>query len=364
VSDVGSFREFPDEICLKAPVDATEEDHLFEYLNLLVSRPEVVRELGARAHAWVSKECSWETVARRYVDFLEAVSEGRSLNEPGTEAANAPRQEKAAAPPERPVEATGEYIVSWAPAENGSRAYVDSHLTRLEKTLAITPPGGPEDRILEMGAYLHITPALKTRLGYGEVRGCYYGKAGEKHQRAATSETGETFECTVDLFDAEKDAFPYADGYLSTVLCCELLEHLTADPLHMMAEINRILKPGGHLVLTTPNLASLRALAGILQGFHPQLFSAYIRPRNGVVDARHAREYTPTELSKLLEDAGFEVTLLETGPFREEPKPELAWVEHLLKRYLLSTEHRGDGIYAVGRKTGPVRERYPDWLYS
>ena len=87
-----------------------------------------------------------------------------------------------------------------------------------------------------------------------------------------------------------------------------------------------------------------------MQGFHPQLFSAYIRPRNGVVDARHAREYTPEELGKLLEDAGFEVTLLETGPFREEPKPEFAWVEHLLERYLLSTELRGDGIYAVGRK--------------
>jgi hypothetical protein len=30
----------------------------------------------------------------------------------------------------------------------------------------------------------------------------------------------------------------------------------------------------------------------------------------------------------------------------------------------LSTDLRGDGIYAVGRKTGPVKERYPGWLYS
>ena len=49
VSDVGSFREYPDEICLKAPVDASEEDYLFEYLNLLISRPEVARGMGARA---------------------------------------------------------------------------------------------------------------------------------------------------------------------------------------------------------------------------------------------------------------------------------------------------------------------------
>jgi glycosyltransferase involved in cell wall biosynthesis/SAM-dependent methyltransferase len=363
VSNVGSFREYPDAICLKAPVDATEEDHLFEYLNLLVTRPEVARELGARAAAWVSKECNWEVVARRYTDFLEAVSEGREV-EARTDVAACPQLERTEPRIEIPAEPLAEYIESWAPVENGSRAYVESHLSRLERTLAITPRGGPEDRVLEMGAYLQITPALNTRLGYGEVRGCYFGKAGGTHQRAVTSASGETFECTVDLFDAEKDPFPYADGSFSTVLCCELLEHLTIDPLHMMAEISRILKPGGHLVLTTPNLASLRSLAGILQGFHPQLFSAYIRPRNGVVDARHAREYTPVELRKLLEDSGFEVTLLETGPFREEPKPEFAWVEHLLTRYLLSTELRGEGIYVVGRKTGPVRERYPAWLYS
>jgi SAM-dependent methyltransferase len=253
--------------------------------------------------------------------------------------------------------------MSWAPAEDGTRDYVETHLTRLEKTLAITPRGEAKDRVLEMGAYLQITPALKTRLGYGEVRGCYYGPAGGTDQRQVTSESGEMFECDVDLFDAEKDPFPYTDASFSTVLCCELLEHLHTDPMHMMGEINRILKIGGNLVLTTPNLSSLRGIAGILQGFNPQLFSSYIRPRNGVTDARHAREYTAYEIRKLFEDSGFEVTVLETGAFREEPKPEFGWVEHMLDRYMLSKELRGDGIYAVGRKVAPVTERYPAWLY-
>ena len=71
-----------------------------------------------------------------------------------------------------------EYILSWAPDE-AAKGYIETHLTRFEKTLAITPPGGPDDRILEMGSYLQITPALETRLGYGEVRGCYYGPAGK-----------------------------------------------------------------------------------------------------------------------------------------------------------------------------------------
>lgn len=357
VSDVGSFREYPGEICLKAPVDGSEEDHLFEYLNLLVSRPELARALGAQARAWVERECNWESVARRYASFVEAVIEGREWEAPASVAV---REEPKAA-----AAVAGEYIAAWAPVEDGSRAYVESHLTRLEKTLAITPPGTAGDRVLEMGAYLQITPALKFQLGYGEIRACYYGPAGETDRRTVTSETGEKFECEIDLFDAEKDHFPYADEYFSTVLCCELLEHLVSDPMHMMAEINRTLNQGGHLVLTTPNITSLRAVAGILQGFHPALFPAYVRPcKSGAVDSRHNREYTPREIRALLENSGFEVTLLDTGPFRDEPKPEFGWVEHLLDRYMLSKDHRGDGIYAVGRKVALVKDRYPAWLYS
>ncbi len=117
-----------------------------------------------------------------------------------------------------------------------------------------------------MGAYLQITPALKTKLGYGEVRGCYYGQLGHTDRRTVISTEGEPFECDIDLFDAEKDRFPYADEYFDTVLCGELIEHLFEDPMHMMSEINRILKPGGHLVLTTPNIASFRGISAILQG--------------------------------------------------------------------------------------------------
>lgn len=351
VSEVGAFQEFPDDVCLKVPVGAGEEDLIFEYLNLLVSRPDVARALGGRARRYVERECGWETVARRYAGFLEAVVEGRMPDaEPEPETAES-------------VAVAPEYVAGWA-GEEESRAYAATHMTRLVKTLAITPPGGPNDRILEMGAYLQITPSLKTKLGYGEVRGCYYGKAGNTDHRSVISLEGERFDCEVDLFDAEKDAFPYPDAHFSTVVCGELIEHLFADPMHMMAEINRILKPGGHLVLTTPNISALRGLSAILQGYHPGFFHNYIRPpEEGEPDARHNREYTPREIHWLLGNAGFDVALLETGPFLDEPRPEYGWVVHLLERYRLSTELRGDGIYAVGRKTGPVRERYPDWLY-
>ncbi|HEX3879909.1 MAG TPA: methyltransferase domain-containing protein [Bryobacteraceae bacterium] len=359
VSEIGSFQEFPDDVCIKVPVGAGEEDLIFEYMNLLVSRPEAARALGARAKEYVATECNWKVVAKQYVAFVAAVAKGEEWNEDLVQAVS-----EATSEPAVDAEEVKPYLHTWAHNEQESW-YLNTHETRLAKTLEITPAGAADQRILEMGAYLQITPALKTKLGYGDVRGCYFGEAGRTDTRSVVSTTGEPFTCEIDLFDAEKDRFPYEDAHFDTVICGELIEHLFEDPMHLMSEINRILKPGGHVVLTTPNIASYRGISAILQGFHPGLFHAYIKPNEqGEADPRHNREYTPREIHQLLENSGFEVTLLDTGDFRDEPHPEYGWVIHLLDRYMLDKSLRGEGIYAVGRKTGAVRERYPGWLYS
>jgi glycosyltransferase involved in cell wall biosynthesis/SAM-dependent methyltransferase len=351
VSDVGSFAELRDDICLKVPVGPEEEDLIFEYLNTLVSRPDLARAMGERAKEWVARECNWETVAGRYVSFLaECVGV---------------KEERQAEPPVLPLrEVEIEAVEEWISPDG--REYAGHHKSRFVHTLEITPPGDASKSVLEMGAYMQITPALRFQLGYGYVRGCYYGPPGRIDHKTATSEAGETFECDIDHFDAEKHIYPYDDESFDTVMCCELIEHLFEDPMHMMSEINRILKPGGHLVMTTPNIGSLRAVSGILLGYHPAFFPAYIRPRKEgeETDARHNREYVPMEIQHLLTDSGFELVRLETGEFLDEPHPEFGWVTHLLERYQLSHNLRGDGIYAVGRKGGPVKNRWPDWLYA
>ncbi len=73
VSDVGSFRELPEDVCLKVSVDAGEEDELFEFLNLLVLRRDLAHALGEQARRWVERECSWTAVAEKYAAFLESV---------------------------------------------------------------------------------------------------------------------------------------------------------------------------------------------------------------------------------------------------------------------------------------------------
>jgi glycosyltransferase involved in cell wall biosynthesis/SAM-dependent methyltransferase len=386
ISDIGAFRDFPDDICLKVPVDASEEDHIFEYLSLLVSRPDLAREMGCRARAWVERECGWKRVAGLYAEFLESLARPAEPESAPAEASAEqfqaveplppPEEQRVAEPPPSAPEVNTidtvntvnpvnpAEVLRWKPDDPVYRDYLDTHIARLVRTLEIIPRGAPGDRILEMGAYLQVTPELGS-LGYTEVRGCYYGRAGVVHHRKAIASDGHVFKCDIEHFDAEKDEFPYPDRYFSTVLCCELIEHLFEDPMFMMCEIHRILRPGGHLVLSTPNVVSLRGISAILEGYHPGFFPQYIRPgKDGEVDPRHNREYAPREIRDLLENCGFEVLRLETGPFQEEARPELAWIARLLEKYKLPAELRDDCIYAVGRKTGPVHERYPGWLYS
>ncbi|HWA33598.1 MAG TPA: class I SAM-dependent methyltransferase, partial [Cyclobacteriaceae bacterium] len=51
---------------------------------------------------------------------------------------------------------------------------------------------------------------------------------------------------------------PIASASADIVVLAETIEHIP-DQLSLFAEIARILKPGGHLILTTPNSSSLRS---------------------------------------------------------------------------------------------------------
>jgi glycosyltransferase involved in cell wall biosynthesis/SAM-dependent methyltransferase len=381
VSDVGAFADLPDEICLKIPTGPAETDLILEYLSLLIAKPELRLAIGTRARDYVARECSWQSVGKRFADVLAASAAGRPVDDEEVVVPIAPAEPSparveigvSADPPEEAVEAErepapsdlAEEIRSWVHDRANDAVYVETHLTRLVRTLELTPPGDESRSALEMGAYLHITPALKTRLGYGEVRGCYLGPVGKVDRRRVTSSRGGVFECEVDCFNAEKDSYPYPDSRFDTVLCCELLEHLYDDPMHLMSELNRVIRLGGRLVLSTPNVCSRRAIAAMLLNYHPGLFHHYVIPdEKGDRDPRHAREYAPRDVQALFEAAGFEVERLETAPYLERRSLEHAWVDHLLDRYELPKHLRDDAIFAVGRKVGGVRSRYPAALYA
>ncbi len=259
-----------------------------------------------------------------------------------------------------------DFVLSLDTPDQGNRQYLEIHRERMATTLSLVPPPFKTASALELGAYMHMTPALHCVLGYPNVRGAYYGPLGKSDRKQSTVGGKTVFECWVDCFDAEKDRFPYEDGSFDCVLACEIFEHLLHDPMHLLLESRRVLTEGGTLVLTTPNVASATAVKRTLEmSGNPQLYSKYADPRGEYADTEfgHMREYTPTELTEALEAAGFKVSwLFTTHAPGYHSRDE---VLEILVRLGYPTALRGEQMYCVAEKRAALPiTRYPRFLYE
>jgi SAM-dependent methyltransferase len=245
-------------------------------------------------------------------------------------------------------------------AGDGERSYLQVHLARLVRTLSLAPPNGR--RALELGSYVYTAAALERVLGYNSVRGAYYSATPGNERKVLKIAGQPDFACEIDLFDAERHPYPYPGSSFDLVLCCELIEHLLQDPMHLLFECHRILAEGQLLLLTTPNTASFTSVACALHGWrNPQLYSVYPAAGNG--GTPHVREYTPRELVDAVTAAGFEVEALFTE--RIAGCDEGPWVKDFLERAGFDTSLRGEQIYCLARRRSDLpRERFPKWLYE
>lgn len=248
-------------------------------------------------------------------------------------------------------------LEEFAPLTGPTKEYFATHRERYLTCLELLPQAESGQSLLELGAsFHHLTPALESK-GYS-VR-CADIWNGEAQRTAEiTSRTGQTRQYTVDNFDLQQERWPYEDDSFDAVLFCEILEHLNTDPIHVLGEINRVLKKDGLLLLTTPNIASVKSLNYLLEGNSPYVFGQYVP--GGLPTDRHNREFTAREIERLLPAAGFEVAALETR--------NSWWKDqnHALARLLgmgQSIAYRGDNIFALGRKCNTIQDRYPEEFY-
>ncbi|MGW1372956.1 class I SAM-dependent methyltransferase [Streptomyces sp. NPDC002446] len=116
---------------------------------------------------------------------------------------------------------------------------------------------------------------------------------------------------------------PFADGAADAVLFSEVVEHLV-DPDAALDELRRVLRPGGHLMLSTPNLAAWYNRGLLLAGVQPVFSEVSLRRihgRPGTQVVGHLRLYTARALRGFLTAAGFEVVRIAGAPYHDVPRP-------------------------------------------
>lgn len=112
---------------------------------------------------------------------------------------------------------------------------------------------------------------------------------------------------------------PFRDGAFDLVVTLETIEHLL-DPDGFLAEIHRVLMPGGVLVLSTPRLDSLLVVGSLLLGVQPPGVEASARRRYGSPfgeqrPSGHVHLFTARAMREALAANGFQLDAYREGRF-------------------------------------------------
>jgi len=246
------------------------------------------------------------------------------------------------------------------------RDYATADCERFLHTLNLVPDNA-QGRMLEIGANPYFTTLLLRRFRPGlelELVN-FFGPTAVDGTQDVVFQNFEGVEerAAFDFrnLNVEADVLPYPDDHFDFVLFCEVLEHLTTDPLRALMELKRVLKPGGSMVLTTPNAVRLENVIAFIEGrnmYDP--YSAY-GPYG-----RHNREYTRHELHQLMQHAGFRNEVSFTGNVHDDiltPLTPPAVINTALQGQKSREHDLGQYLFTRWSNTAESNHKLPRWLY-
>ena len=169
---------------------------------------------------------------------------------------------------------------------------------------------GKVDRVLEIGcgtgntlAWIKQTQASKWVAGV------------ELNENAA-----EKAKSTLDAVycgNIENMSLPIPDGSLDLILCLDVLEHLV-DPWKLMKRLHVLLKPGGSVIASIPNVRNFRVVL-------PLVFRGrWDYAPDGLLDKTHLRYFTRKTALALMESAGMSVDLAMVTGMEKGSKSRIA----------------------------------------
>lgn len=264
------------------------------------------------------------------------------------------------------------------------RYYLDMALERIFVTLGLIEKHYHvrNGKILEIGSFpfFFTLPLLEmcddSVTGIVAPEQIWPGEPYEIAKRSTNIETtGKNYPFDYWTCNAEKDIFPFNDETFDMVVCAEVLEHLIQDPGHMIYEINRVLKPGGLLILTTPNGLFWRIIHKMIFFGNHEQYSKYS------VYGRHNRLWALDEIDCILTGNNFQV-IESRRAYAQEKALDFMITDRLTLQsvvYDLSLlfmaalvnlpipflrKKKGDQLYVVAKKTGGPKAYHAERLYA
>lgn len=163
-----------------------------------------------------------------------------------------------------------------------------------------------------------------------------------------------------ELCDLNSGRLDYDDGYFDLGIACEVIEHLS-NPDNLMKEASRVIKSGGHFIISTPNLAAWQNRFMLLIRLVPLQYeiswkyrlgdSVVGRPPREVSIAGHVKVYTYNALREHLQLWGFQP--LKTKGIRYNPPSakQLRRVYSAVDAAFCNIPSLSSGVVILSRKT-------------
>lgn len=139
--------------------------------------------------------------------------------------------------------------------------------------------------------------------------------------------------------DVDKAPLPFTNGYLDLVTSFGMMDYLPFFD-SLVREMYRVLRPGGHVLISLPNVASWHNRLMLMLGYQPRdvEVSREILPGvhpwyKGDEPTGHIHTVTPRAFSELMAHHGFETVKLFGGsPRRRAVNPVIGLIDNVLGR--------------------------------
>jgi ubiquinone/menaquinone biosynthesis C-methylase UbiE len=182
---------------------------------------------------------------------------------------------------------------------NDQGDYFGKARDRMERTFRLIQRDVPGKVVLDIGASPFYLLHLAKQAGAARCHGTYF--ANDEHSlRGVDLVHSSAGPIEISHSDAESDRLPFADNEVDVVSACEILEHFDHFPAHLAGEIRRVLKPGGLLCITVPNVASIAHILKLIAG--KNIYMRYRSDSSG----RHKHEYTAAQLRAFVRYLGMD----------------------------------------------------------